>query len=182
MSIITTVKLNFAHRLKNKVFRRKFFKRSAQDTVAAQIRELRNKRDMRQTDLAKAARMKQSAVSRIEQAEYSRWGFNTLTRIADALDARVRIIFEPAEDVIEEYERQERRRNRLAEHFEQSRKQAVFSVAMDQLNTAQSDRVFVTATGGRQELIRAFADPTNQNRQTDDEPVPTVQNRAAYLQ
>lgn len=137
---------------------------------------------MRQTDLAKAARMKQSAVSRIEQAEYSRWGFNTLIRIADALDARVRIQFEAAEDVIEEYEKQDRQRARLADRFEQSRKQAVTSMAVGQLNITQADRVLVTATGARQELLRAVAEPTNQNRQTDRESVPTAQSGSAYLQ
>ena len=51
--------------------------------------------------------MKQSAISRIEQAEYSGWSFNTLLRVADALGARLRVTFEPAESVIERYEENE---------------------------------------------------------------------------
>jgi transcriptional regulator with XRE-family HTH domain len=183
MSIITTVRLDFAHRLKNKVFRRKFFKSSAQDTVAARIRELRKQRGMKQADLAKAARMKQSAVSRIEQAEYSRWGFNTLTRIADALDARVRIVFEPAEEVIEEYGRQERQRALLADRFERSRKQAAGLTAVDQLGIAQTDGMLIAATGSPQELGRAATAPTGQSRQGASAPGPVTQaGSAGYLQ
>jgi len=47
--------------------------------------------------------MKQSAVSRIEQANYSGWNFKTLARIADSLDARLRIVLEASEDVIARY-------------------------------------------------------------------------------
>jgi len=120
MSTISVTKLNLAQRLKNKVFRRKFFRTTAQDEVAQQIRELRLKQGMRQADLAAAAHMKQSAVSRVEQAHYSRWNFQTLLRIADSLDARVRVLFEPAETVIYEYERQDQERARLAAAFESS--------------------------------------------------------------
>lgn len=186
MSIITTVRLNFAHRLKkNKVFRRKFFRTSAQDAIATQIRELRKKRNLRQTDLAKAARMKQSAISRIEQAEYSRWSFNTLTRIAESLDARVRILFEPAEDVVEEYERQERQRAELADRFERDNKRAVFSVAVDQLPTTQSDGTFITATGAHQDVGRVTTGPTgptSQSRQVERVSLPETQVGSTYLQ
>ena len=51
--------------------------------------------------------MKQSAVSRIEQADYSGWSFNTLFRVADALEARLMVSFEPVEDVIDWYRRKE---------------------------------------------------------------------------
>ena len=66
------------------------------------------KRGLRQVDVAAATGMKQSAVSRLEQADYSRWGFPTLLRIAKALDARVKVILEPAEDVIRQYENDEK--------------------------------------------------------------------------
>lgn len=62
---------------------------------------------MRQIDLAKKSQMKQSAISRIEQADYSGWTFNTLLRVGEALDARLRITFEPAENVIARYEIQD---------------------------------------------------------------------------
>jgi DNA-binding XRE family transcriptional regulator len=138
MSTISVTKFNLAQRLKNKVFRRKFFRTAAQDEVAQQIRELRARLGMRQVDLAKAARMKQSAVSRLEQADYSRWNFKTLLRIADSLDARVRVVFQDADNVIKEYERQEQLRGKLADAFEQqSHEQAIMASLAGQLPSAQ---------------------------------------------
>lgn len=108
MELISPIKLNLAKRLKeDKEFRNRFFHARAQDEVASSIIDLRKKRKMRQIDLAKHSGMKQSAVSRIEQADYSGWSFTTLQRVAESLDARVRIIFEPIEDVIKFYEQKE---------------------------------------------------------------------------
>lgn len=135
--MLSVTKLNFAARLKNKLFRRKFFRSSAREEVAQQIRELRRKLKMRQVDLAKAAHMKQSAVSRIEQADYSRWSFNTILRIADSLDARVRVLFEPADQVIAEYERREVERAELARRFESEFRQVPASLPDEQLGSAQ---------------------------------------------
>jgi hypothetical protein len=47
--------------------------------------------------------MRQSAISRIEQAEYSSWTFNTLWRVADALEARVVIQIQPIEEAVLEF-------------------------------------------------------------------------------
>ncbi|MCH8314157.1 MAG: helix-turn-helix transcriptional regulator [Nitrospinae bacterium] len=85
-----------------------FFRERAKDEIAIQIRELREKLEMRQIDFAKQADMKQSAVSRIEQADYSGWTFKTLLKVAEALDARLKITFQPMDDVIAEYENRER--------------------------------------------------------------------------
>jgi hypothetical protein len=47
--------------------------------------------------------MKQSAVSRIEQAHYAAWNLTTLFRAGEALNARWRIVLEPLEEAIKEY-------------------------------------------------------------------------------
>ena len=108
MALISPLKLNIARRLKeDREFRKSFFQGQAQDEIAMNIRSLREKRTMRQVDLAKKSKMKQSAISRIEQADYSSWSFNTLLRVADALDARLRVMLEPAEIVIARYEENE---------------------------------------------------------------------------
>ncbi|MGB6175238.1 MAG: helix-turn-helix transcriptional regulator, partial [Methylocella sp.] len=88
-------------------YRHRFFARMTQDEVASQIRMLREKRGLRQTDLAKQAKMKQPFVSRIEQSEHAGWNFQTLLRLASALDARLHISFEPMENVIRQYEQEE---------------------------------------------------------------------------
>ncbi len=137
--MLSVTKLNFAARLRNRVFRRKFFRNSAQEEVAQQIRELRRKLKMRQVDLAKAAHMKQSAISRIEQADYSRWGFNTILRIADSLDARVSVRFEPADEVIAGYERREAERAKLAKRFESEFRQVPASLPDAQLGSPQTE-------------------------------------------
>ncbi len=51
--------------------------------------------------------MKQSAISRIEQADYGNWSLNTLFRVADALDARLCISFDPIEEVVAQYKDEE---------------------------------------------------------------------------
>ncbi len=105
MTSISPVKLNISKKLKeNKGFRERFFRGQIQDEIAMGIRSLREERKLRQIELAKKCGMKQSAISRIEQANYSGWSFSTLLRVADALDARLRVTFEPAEIVIDRYE------------------------------------------------------------------------------
>jgi transcriptional regulator with XRE-family HTH domain len=105
MSLLSPVRIKsrLVEKLEHLSFRRRFFRTRAQDEIAQQIRELRERRKLRQIDLAKNAKMKQSAVSRIEQAGYSAWSFKTLLRVADALDAQLRVVFEASEDVIARY-------------------------------------------------------------------------------
>lgn len=155
--MLSVTKLNFAARLRNRVFRRRFFRNSAQEEVAQQIRELRRKLKMRQVDLAKAAHMKQSAVSRIEQADYSRWSFNTILRIADSLDARVRVLFEPADEVIARYERRDVERAKLAHRFESEFRQVPASLPDNQLGLAQAGAMSVARPLKGRELTRIEA-------------------------
>jgi transcriptional regulator with XRE-family HTH domain len=103
MSHLTSIKLNLAEKLKDKEYRKRFFRGQAEDEIAISIRSLREKREKRQVDLATESGMKQSAISRIEQADYCGWSLKTLFRIADALDARLRVVFDPVEFVIEQY-------------------------------------------------------------------------------
>ena len=106
--LTSPIKLNLAEKLKDRGYFHRFFRGRAQDEVASQIKELREMRGLKQKELAKLCKTHQSAISRLEQATYSRWSVNTLWGLAEALGARVRIIFEPMEDVIKEYEEMER--------------------------------------------------------------------------
>jgi len=93
-----------ASRLENdERFRRRFIRLFAQTEVAEEIRRLRKLRRLRQADVAKLASTGQSAISRIEKADYDGWSFKTLIAIAEELKARLRIHFEPIEDVANEY-------------------------------------------------------------------------------
>ena len=109
---IKPISLNLRKRLENRRFRERFIASAARDQIAAQIREMRLKRGYTtQADFAEAAKMQQSAVSRIEQADYSGWTFRTLLKVAVALNARLRVTFEPLEAALET----ERRSGRAAQ-------------------------------------------------------------------
>src|SRR5262249_55322962 len=84
-------------------FRRRYIQRWAQAEVAAEIKALRKARKLNQTQVATLAATGQSAISRIEKADYDGWTFKTLLGIAQALKARLRITFEPIESVIAMY-------------------------------------------------------------------------------
>jgi len=79
--------------------RARLFSKLTRKEVAGQIRELREKRQLTQVEFAKRCNMKQSAVSRIEQAEYSGWTYKILSRIAEKLNARLHISYEPIEEI-----------------------------------------------------------------------------------
>lgn len=87
-------------------FRRRYIRMFAQAEVAAEIRALRKSRRLRQAEVADLAHTGQSAISRIEKADYDGWTFKTLIGIAEALRARLRITFEPIEDVVSSYRTQ----------------------------------------------------------------------------
>src|SRR5262245_14326343 len=100
MALLSPVKLQFIEKLRDKQYRVRFFAAQERDQIAMQLRALREVRKLNQTQFAKLADMQQSAVSRIEQSDYSGWTFKTLLKAAEALDARLTISFEPAEQVI----------------------------------------------------------------------------------
>ena len=104
MTLLQSINLNLSDKLREKEYRSVFFEEWAKDEFADQIRRIRKLRGLRQIDVAHKAGMKQSAISRIEQSTYTKWNFTTLLRICDALDARIRVTVEPAEDVIRQYE------------------------------------------------------------------------------
>lgn len=98
------IDLGLAERLRaDPGFRRRFVRRWAQSEVAMQLRSMRQRRKLNQKQLAEKSGTGQSAISRAEQAEYDGWTFKTLVTLAEALDARLRITFEPIEDVIAMY-------------------------------------------------------------------------------
>lgn len=107
MKNLSTIKLGIAGKLKDKKYRHEFFRRRAQGEIASQIRELRVKRNITQAELAREMSTGQSAVARIEDANYSGWSFATLLKVADTLDARLQIVFRPMEDVMREYDKRD---------------------------------------------------------------------------
>src|ERR1700722_9117194 len=105
--MLSPIKSKLSQKLKDKGYRERFFRGRVQDEIAFQLRNARKLRRKKQSELAEIADMKQSAISRIEKASYSKWNFKTLLRIASALDLRIRVNFDLAEDVIHSYELEE---------------------------------------------------------------------------
>lgn len=96
-----SIDAELAERLeRDNAFRARYLRKWAQIQVASGIKTLRRKRGKRQAELAAVTGTGQSAISRIEKADYDGWTFKTLLNIAEKLDAQLDISFRPIEDVI----------------------------------------------------------------------------------
>jgi predicted XRE-type DNA-binding protein len=105
------IKVQLVEKLADKDYRYRFFRGRSQDEILQQIKELAELRDVHnQGELAELCEMKQSAISRLEKTNFSRWNYNTLWRIAYALDARIRVIIEPMEKALDQYMEKEQDR------------------------------------------------------------------------
>jgi len=62
--------------------------------VALQIAALRREAGLSQKDLAKLLKTSQQQISRLESPGYEGHSLSTLRRVADVLNARVRVVFE----------------------------------------------------------------------------------------
>ncbi len=111
MKTVTPLKLGIAKKLaKDKKYRIRFFKGQMEDIVAMIVGKLRKQRGLSQSDLAKKANTSRSTISAIENAMYSITGnFMTLFDVVNALDGRLRISIEPAENVIKQIKEREER-------------------------------------------------------------------------
>ncbi|MBI2989493.1 MAG: helix-turn-helix domain-containing protein [Deltaproteobacteria bacterium] len=82
--------------LKDPAFAARFERAGEAWDVALQIVALRQQAGLSQKDLAKLLRTSQQQISRLESPGYEGHSLSMLRRVAAALRARVRIIFEPA--------------------------------------------------------------------------------------
>jgi transcriptional regulator with XRE-family HTH domain len=62
--------------------------------ISAQIKTLREDRELNQERLARMIGTKQSGISRLERSDYSAWKVDTLRKLARAFGVRLRISFE----------------------------------------------------------------------------------------
>ncbi|MGQ0443939.1 MAG: helix-turn-helix domain-containing protein [Beijerinckiaceae bacterium] len=111
MTSLSSIDLDISAKLKDESFRRSFFLAESSAKIAQQLVALRKRRSLTQTQLAERAGTKQPAVSRAERADYQNWSFSTLRSLADALDARLRVVIEASEDVLWEYRAEEDAQN-----------------------------------------------------------------------
>lgn len=82
--------------LKDPEFAARFEQAGEAWDVALQIVALRRQAGLSQKDLAKLLKTSQQHISRLESPGYEGHSLSMLRRVASALDARVRIVLEPA--------------------------------------------------------------------------------------
>jgi transcriptional regulator with XRE-family HTH domain len=99
---VTSIDLNLKEKLKNEDYKFAFFETKLADEVAHNLRTIREAENLRQSDLAEKSGMKQTAISRLERSEEANWNNRTLFRLALALDHRLKIIFQPIDEAIQE--------------------------------------------------------------------------------
>ncbi len=81
--------------LKDPAFEDRFKRAGEAWDVAIQIAALREKAGLSQKDLAKLLGTSQQQVSRLESPSYEGHSLSMLRRVAEALHARVKVVFEP---------------------------------------------------------------------------------------
>ena len=85
--------------MKDPGFRRLYKEEEAKFSVSQKIRRLREKLGITQQELAKKAKTSQSAIARIESADYEGHSLSNLEEIARALGAALVIDFIPREKI-----------------------------------------------------------------------------------
>ena len=81
--------------LKNPAFADRFRRAGEAWDVALQIAALRQQAGLSQKELAKLLKTSQQQISRLESPGYEGHSLSMLRRVAEALHARVRVVFEP---------------------------------------------------------------------------------------
>lgn len=126
---LPSIDLKISEKLRDHAYRQEYFLAESSLLIAQQLIALRKRRGLNQTEVANILGTGQPAISRVERADYRNWSFNTLRRLAEAMDARLRVYIEPAEDVLREYEIED------AEYAEEIAKAAQAQDASEQRNS-----------------------------------------------
>ena len=90
----TNFDLYLEEQLKDPVFAGRFEKAGEAWDVALQIAALREKAGLSQKDLARKLHTSQQQISRLESPSYEGHSLSMLRRVAEALGATVRVVFE----------------------------------------------------------------------------------------
>jgi transcriptional regulator with XRE-family HTH domain len=91
----TNFDLYLEEQLKDPAFADRLKKAGEAWDVALQIAALREQAGLSQKELAKLLKTSQQQISRLESPCYEGHSLSTLRRVAEALHARVRVVFEP---------------------------------------------------------------------------------------
>ncbi|HEV3415210.1 MAG TPA: helix-turn-helix transcriptional regulator [Pirellulales bacterium] len=84
-----------AEQMRDPAFAERFERAGDAWDVALQLAALRQRAGLSQKELARRLKTSQQQISRLESPNYAGHSLATLRRVAEALDARVRVVFEP---------------------------------------------------------------------------------------
>ena len=99
-NISMTYKDELLEDLKDKEYRNAFVSSHINNGIPFQIRTMRNNRNLKQEDLGKLAGMRQEAICRIENPNYSSFTLKTLKAIAAAFDVALMVRFVPFSELV----------------------------------------------------------------------------------
>jgi ribosome-binding protein aMBF1 (putative translation factor) len=85
--------------MKDRAFAERFERAGAAWNIALQIAALRKQAGLSQKDLARELKTSQQQISRLESPAYEGHSLSMLRRVAEALDAELKISFEPHHSV-----------------------------------------------------------------------------------
>ena len=94
-------KQSLYERLADRKFREAFVSSRIAQTIATQIRVLRQREEMSQKDLARALVTSQNAISRLESPKYGKLSISTLKKIASVFDVGLVVRFSPFSEVVD---------------------------------------------------------------------------------
>ncbi len=161
--------------LRDKQFRHAYADEHLNLSIGTQIKAIREKQGMTQATLAEKIGTKQTGISRIESANYSRWSIAVLRRLAEAFDLRLQVSFEEFGTLwkeVDDFSREslERREFKEDPEFEESANAAPLMAAGPSNGVPVDALLSHIATASAADL--RF--PTEQRRQQslDDYPLP----------
>jgi transcriptional regulator with XRE-family HTH domain len=93
-----------AHQMQDPAFAARFEHAGEAWDVALQIAALRERAGLTQQELARLLKTSQQQISRLESPDYEGHSLANLRRVAQALHARVRVVFEPEDKSVDRVE------------------------------------------------------------------------------
>lgn len=99
-NISMTYKDELLEDIKDKEYRNAFVSSHISNGIPFQIKTMRNNRKMIQKELGKLARMKQTAICRLENPNYGNFTLKTLKAIAAAFDVALIVRFVPFSELV----------------------------------------------------------------------------------
>lgn len=170
---LPSIDLDLPKKLRSdRAYRQAFFLAESSALIAKQLIELRKRRGLNQKQVADALETGQPAISRVERADYRNWSFNTLRRLAEALDARLRVVIEPFEDVLGAYgEQRSAQKSSWTDRDHLNELRRIFAdnkpISPKRSSALEDDSTLASASPSPKQQLRSSVldDPTKSGRQ-----------------